>query len=141
MGPLDDLVPDLEGFDWDTGNAAKNWLRHAVRQAEAEQALLNTPLVVAADIRHSGAEPRFIALENNLAILYMMRGDTSKAVAHYQALLQKHPTLSDVWLNLGVVYAKAGKFAAARKAWENTLKYSPNDSTAKAYLAKLPGRS
>jgi tetratricopeptide (TPR) repeat protein len=83
-------------------------------------------------------EPRFVALENNLAILYMMRGDTAKAVAHYNAILQQHPTLSDVWLNLGVVYAKSGKYEAARKSWENVLKYAPDDPTAKAYLAKLP---
>jgi len=83
-------------------------------------------------------EPRFMALENNLAILYMIRGDTAKTVAHYQSILQRQPELSDAWLNLGVVYARGGKFEAARKAWENVLKYTPNDSTAKAYLAKLP---
>jgi len=83
-------------------------------------------------------EPRFMALENNLAILYIMRGDTAKAVAHYQSILQRQPALSEAWLNLGVVYARGGKFEAARKAWENVLKYAPNDSTAKAYLAKLP---
>jgi tetratricopeptide (TPR) repeat protein len=83
-------------------------------------------------------EPRFMALENNLAILYMMRGDTSKAVAHYRSILQRQPELSDAWLNLGVVYAKSGQYKAAREAWKNVLKYSPTDSTAKAYLAKLP---
>ncbi|MGH7452417.1 MAG: tetratricopeptide repeat protein [bacterium] len=86
-------------------------------------------------------EPRFVALENNLAILYIMRGDTSKAVAHYKAILHVHPTLSDVWLNLGVVHAKSGEYEAAREAWKNVLKYAPNDSTAKAYLAKLPRKS
>ena len=56
MGVLDDLVPGLEGFEWDAGNTDKNRLRHAVRQGEAEQALLNTPPVLAADITHSQAE-------------------------------------------------------------------------------------
>jgi len=83
-------------------------------------------------------EPRFMALENNLAILFMMRGDTAKAVAHYRSILQRQPALSDAWLNLGVVYARGGKIEAAREAWKNVLKYAPNDSTAKAYLAKLP---
>jgi tetratricopeptide (TPR) repeat protein len=86
-------------------------------------------------------EPRFAALENNLAILYVMRGDTARAVAHYESLLQRFPNLPEVWLNLGVVHAKSGEFEAARKAWENVLKYAPKDSTAKAYLAKLPRRS
>ncbi|MDZ7360058.1 MAG: tetratricopeptide repeat protein [candidate division KSB1 bacterium] len=86
-------------------------------------------------------EPRFAPLENNLAILHVMRGDTAKAVLHYQSILQRFPNLTDVWLNLGVVYAKSGKFGEARKAWENALKYAPDDSTAKAYLAKLPRKS
>lgn len=62
MATLDDVIPDLEGFEWDSGNSDKNWFRHEVRQAEAEQTLLNSPLVVATDIRHSVAETRFIAL-------------------------------------------------------------------------------
>jgi len=86
-------------------------------------------------------EPRFAPLENNLAILYVMRGDTAKAVIHYQSLLQRFPSLAEVWLNLGVVYAKSSQFGEARKAWENALKYAPDDSTAKAYLARLPRKS
>ncbi|MCI0698989.1 tetratricopeptide repeat protein [candidate division KSB1 bacterium] len=86
-------------------------------------------------------EPRFVALRNNLAILYMMRGDTAAALYSYKAILELHPSLPDVWLNLGVFYAKCGKMEEARKAWENVLKYAPKDSTAKAYLAKLPGKS
>jgi uncharacterized DUF497 family protein len=80
MGVLEDLVPGLEGFEWDAGNTDKNWLRHAVRQAEAEQALLNTPLVLAADITHSQAEGRFIALGRTdtgrgLAVVFTVRGN------------------------------------------------------------------
>jgi uncharacterized protein len=61
MHVLQDLVGEVEGFEWDDGNSDKNWLRHEVRQAEAEQALLNTPLVVSSSSKHAG-EPRFIAL-------------------------------------------------------------------------------
>jgi uncharacterized DUF497 family protein len=32
-------------FDWDGGNAEKNWLRHRVSQAECEQVFFNRPLV------------------------------------------------------------------------------------------------
>ena len=42
------LLPDVEGFQWDDGNAAKNWTRHQVSQTEAEQVFLNRPIVVAA---------------------------------------------------------------------------------------------
>lgn len=61
MGTLEDLIAGLEGFEWDAGNTDKNWLRHAVRQAEAEQALSNSPLVVAQSLTEA-SEPRLIAL-------------------------------------------------------------------------------
>jgi len=61
----DDLWEALsrcEGFDWDAGNATKIWERHEVAPGEAEQVFFNRPLVAAVDLKHSGAEPRFLAL-------------------------------------------------------------------------------
>jgi hypothetical protein len=86
MGTLDDLVPGLEGFEWDAGNADKNWLRHAVRQAQAEQALLDTPLVVAADVGHSEAEARLLALGHTdagrlLTIVFTVRGRRIRVIS------------------------------------------------------------
>ena len=86
MGVLEDLVPGLEGFEWDAGNTDKNWHRHAVRQGEAEQALLNTPLVLAADITHSQAEARFIALGQTetgrrLAVVFTVRGNRIRVIS------------------------------------------------------------
>ncbi len=86
-------------------------------------------------------EPRFVALENNLANLFIMAGDTAKAIIHYQSVLERAPTLAEVWLNLGVTYANSKRFEQAREAWQNALKHSPDDSTAKAYLARLPKKS
>lgn len=57
-----ELFPDIEGFDWDDGNSDKNWARHEVSQAEAEQVFLNRPLIVAADSVHSREEARLFAL-------------------------------------------------------------------------------
>ena len=42
MAELPD-VPDVIGFQWDDGNADKNWKRHRVTQAEAEQVFFNKP--------------------------------------------------------------------------------------------------
>jgi uncharacterized DUF497 family protein len=86
MGGLEDLVPRLEGFEWDAGNTDKNWLRHAVRQAEAEQAVLNTPLVLAVDMAHSQAEARFIALGQTdtgrgLAVVFTVRGNRIRVIS------------------------------------------------------------
>ena len=51
-----------EGFEWDAGNATKIWERHEVTPGEVEQVFFNRPLVAAVDLKHSGAEPRFLAL-------------------------------------------------------------------------------
>jgi uncharacterized DUF497 family protein len=52
----------ISGFDWDNGNARKSADKHDVSQGEAEQAFFNEPLLMVADIRHSGAEARIHAL-------------------------------------------------------------------------------
>jgi uncharacterized protein len=46
VGSLPEFWPDIEAFQWDDGNASKNWTRHQVSQTEAEQVFLNRPLVV-----------------------------------------------------------------------------------------------
>lgn len=86
MGILDELVPDLEGFEWDTGNTDKNWRRHQVRQAEAEQTLLNAPLVVTTDVTHSAAEARFFALGHTdagrqLVVVFAVRGRRVRVIS------------------------------------------------------------
>ena len=50
----------ITGFDWDEGNSRKND-KHGVSPAAAEQVFFNQPLL-AADTKHSHAEPRFHAL-------------------------------------------------------------------------------
>ena len=49
------------GFDWDEGNSRKNE-KHGITKPEVEQAFLNTPLIVAQDVKHSQQEIRFHAL-------------------------------------------------------------------------------
>lgn len=53
---------ELEGFDWDGGNSAKNWLKHGVTVRECEEVFANTPLLVSYDERHSAGEERHNAL-------------------------------------------------------------------------------
>ena len=86
MRALADLVRELEGFEWDAGNSDKNWLRHEVRQAEAEQALLNEPLVVATTTSHAVNEPRFIALGRTdtarlLTVVFTVRGRRVRVIS------------------------------------------------------------
>ena len=82
--------------------------------------------------------PQNLALQNNLANMYLMRGDTAWAIAGYRLILRQDPTYAGAWFNLGVIYNSTGKVAEARWAFESALMYEPDDSATKAYLAKLP---
>lgn len=81
--------------------------------------------------------PQNIALQNNLANLYMMRGDTAWAIAGYRRILLQNPAVADVWLNLGLVYSHMGETEAAKWSLENALRLEPDDSTVKAHLKAL----
>ncbi len=59
---LRERLEGCESFEWDTGNATKIWERHQVTPAECEEVLLNSPLIVAEDVKHSEKEERFYAL-------------------------------------------------------------------------------
>jgi hypothetical protein len=49
-------------FDWDEHNLHKNWIKHKVKYAEAEEAFFDLELKILPDPTHSSAEKRFIAL-------------------------------------------------------------------------------
>ena len=86
MDALEEFLAGLEGFEWDAGNSDKNWHNHQVRQAEAEQVLLNRPVVLAADLRHSRTEARFFALGRTdrgryLAVVFTTRGRLVRVIS------------------------------------------------------------
>jgi hypothetical protein len=62
------------GFQWDDGNARKNWILHRVSRSEAEEIFFNQPLVVADDDAHSTTEDRFYALgqTNRARLLFVV---------------------------------------------------------------------
>ncbi len=86
MSEPEDVLAGLDGFEWNEGNSAKNWLRHEVQQAEAEQALLNIPVVVNASRTHGAAEPRYIALGQTdggrlLTVVFTIRGTKVRVIS------------------------------------------------------------
>jgi hypothetical protein len=67
------------GFDWDNGNGRKNE-KHGVSQSEAEQVFFGQPLLLLADARHAGSEPRYHALGKTregrrLHVTFTLRND------------------------------------------------------------------
>lgn len=86
MATLDESLDELDGFEWDAGNSAKSWTRHRVGQGEAEQALLNRPVVVKEDAKHSSREPRFFAVGRTdgrrlLTVVFTVRGTRIRVIS------------------------------------------------------------
>jgi len=78
------FFPDIEGFEWDEGNSAKNWSRHQVTQAEAEQVFRGRPIAV--EGAHSGAEVRYFALGRTdtgrlLTVVFTLRGSFLRVIS------------------------------------------------------------
>jgi uncharacterized DUF497 family protein len=74
------------GFEWDEGNAEKNWEKHQVSRSECEQIFFNQPLVVAADEKHSQAERRYYTMGQTdkgrrLFIIFTLRGDLLRVIS------------------------------------------------------------
>jgi uncharacterized DUF497 family protein len=81
-----DILAHCTSFQWDAGNAEKNWKRHRVSQAESEQVFFNRPLVVAPDVAHSDNEPRLAALgktsvDRRLSVVFTIRGTLVRVIS------------------------------------------------------------
>ncbi|HEY3358084.1 MAG TPA: BrnT family toxin [Polyangia bacterium] len=84
-----DLVERLRGcigFEWDDGNAEKNWVKHQVSRGEAEEVFFNEPLVVADDEEHSAREERFFVLGHTnrrraLFLVCTIRGELIRVIS------------------------------------------------------------
>ena len=86
MAEFAEELAHCSGFDWDAGNAAKNWDLHQVTPAECEQAFFNRPILVAADERHSAEERRYAALGQRkagrrLAMVFTIRGTLVRVIS------------------------------------------------------------
>ena len=81
--------------------------------------------------------PQSVTIQLNMAHLSLSLGDTTGAIRRFRALLQQDPSLDEVWVNLGEVYALTGRVGEARRAWQNALRYKPDHPKARAFLAKF----
>lgn len=81
--------------------------------------------------------PQSVTIRRNMANLSLSLGDTTGAISGFRALLQQDPSLDEVWVDLGVVYALSGRVREARRAWQNALRYEPDNPKARAFLAKF----
>lgn len=80
------LLQRCSGFQWDEGDAEKNWEKHRVSRAEMEQVFFNVPLVLALDSGHSQTEERYYALGvtdpgRPLFVVFTIRGDLIRVIS------------------------------------------------------------
>ena len=80
------ILNQIDGFDWDTGNATKNLDLHGVSLAECEQVFFNRPILVALDASHSEDERRYAALGRasagrRLSIVFTIRGRLIRVIS------------------------------------------------------------
>ena len=81
-----DELKQCTGFQWDDGNADKNWVTHKVTQSECEQVFLNRPILVDQTPSRQHHEPRYYALgltENNrrLFIVFTVREEKIRVIS------------------------------------------------------------
>ena len=86
MNPFLEELERCQGFQWDSGNAEKNWLAHQVSQAECEQIFFNRPLATRFDAPHSQRESRYFALGQTdsgrrLFVVFTLRGELIRVIS------------------------------------------------------------
>ena len=81
-----DGLAECVGFEWDAGNADKNWDLHQVTRTECEQPFFNRPVLITTAEKHSENELRYAALgrtnaERLLAIVLTVRNDLVRVIS------------------------------------------------------------
>ncbi|HXX82236.1 MAG TPA: BrnT family toxin [Thermodesulfovibrionales bacterium] len=81
-----DLLANCTGFEWDSHNAEKIWLKHQVSLSECEQIFFNLPMIVADDVKHSEQGNRFFALgqtdaERLLFVVFTVRNNKIRVIS------------------------------------------------------------
>ena len=79
-------IKNSAGFDWDQGNAAKNWDKHNVNRVECEEVFFNAPLFIEEDPKHSVSEKRYFAMgrtfgERRISVIFTLRGDKIRPIS------------------------------------------------------------
>ena len=90
-----DKLKECTGFQWDEGNASKNWDKHDVSQSECEQVFFNRPLILRRDKKHSELESRYYVLGHTdlgrlFFVVFTIRGNKIRIIsARNMTLLEK----------------------------------------------------
>jgi tetratricopeptide (TPR) repeat protein len=84
--------------------------------------------------------PGNLGLQNNLANLYLIEGDTSRALGQYRTILQRDSSIAAVWINLGSLHASAGQWDRAERAFDRSLQIEPENDRLRRALQNVRAR-
>lgn len=56
------IFENVVGFEWDTGNKSKNFIKHSIIDEECEEVFFDHDKKILRDILHSGTEDRYILI-------------------------------------------------------------------------------
>lgn len=78
-------MAELTGFLWDVGNSTKNWERHKVTQAEAEEVFFNRPVFLM-DAKAGTGERRYNVLgrtniDRLLSVIFTVRRGLARPIS------------------------------------------------------------
>ncbi|MBX2820592.1 MAG: tetratricopeptide repeat protein [Rhodothermaceae bacterium] len=82
-------------------------------------------------------DPENLSIQNDLANIALVGGDTALAKVRLEKILDTNPTFAEGWFNLGVINAMQGNYKEAQLHWENVIQLDPTHQEARDYLARL----
>jgi tetratricopeptide (TPR) repeat protein len=82
-------------------------------------------------------EPRSATAHNNLGLIYLRRGDLTRARTHLEMAQQIDPSDAKVWNNLGALYAQSGNTGEALRSFHSALALNPRSASVHYNLARL----
>jgi YaiO family outer membrane protein len=89
------------------------------------------PTLVILQAVSPAADPAYAA-----AVEARLAGRTADAIAAFEQLSRVRPSDADIWLNLGLSYSAAGRYAEAEGALETALRLAPEYSDAQLAWAR-----
>lgn len=142
---LDEGLAALESERWQAAYDLCRPLADAFPQSEAprcaglaaeqlDQPQIAIPLL-RAHLAHHTADDTIML---RLARLIGRTGDDGAARALLEGFVARNPNAIKARLNLGVAYARLGKYDEARAQWEAALRIDPESETARKLLDQLP---
>ncbi len=84
------------------------------------------------------SKPRVVAMfYNNKGADALLAGNNSGAYAYLRAAINTDPSFDSAWVNLGLLYRRAGEYRHAEAAYQEALTLSPNNLAGWENLATL----